>query len=82
MKKFVSVFFLTDIAVSFINYTECCNYIKYRFFDYVISLFETVKFENLIMEGGEISNPMVVEGESDREWRNIESNGSRRRIQW
>jgi hypothetical protein len=34
------------------------------------------------MESGEISNPMVVEGESDGEWRNIESNGSRRRIQW
>jgi hypothetical protein len=56
---------------------------KYRFFDYVIFLFETVKFENLIMGSGEISNPMVVEGE----WRNIKSNGSRRRmekyrIQW
>jgi hypothetical protein len=32
------------------------------------------------MESREISNPMVVEGESDGEWRNIESNGSRRRI--
>jgi hypothetical protein len=32
------------------------------------------------MESGEISNPMVVEGESDGEWRNIEFNGSRRRI--
>ena len=32
------------------------------------------------MEDGEISNPMVAEGVSDGEWRNIESNGSRRRI--
>jgi hypothetical protein len=32
------------------------------------------------MERIEISNPMVVEGESDGEWRNIESNDSRRRI--
>jgi hypothetical protein len=31
-------------------------------------------------ERGEISNPMIVEGESDGEWKNIESNGSRRRI--
>jgi hypothetical protein len=32
------------------------------------------------MESEEISNPMLVDGESDGEWRNIESNGSRRRI--
>ena len=32
------------------------------------------------MESGEISNPIVVEGESDGGWRNIEFNGSRRRI--
>jgi hypothetical protein len=32
------------------------------------------------MERIEISNRMVVEGESDGEWRNIESNGSGRRI--
>jgi hypothetical protein len=32
------------------------------------------------MERIEISNPMVVEGESEGEWRNIESNDSRRRI--
>jgi hypothetical protein len=32
------------------------------------------------MESGEISNPMIVEGEYHGEWRNIESNGSRRRI--
>jgi hypothetical protein len=32
------------------------------------------------MERIEISNPMVVEGESGGEWRNIESNGSRRRV--
>jgi hypothetical protein len=32
------------------------------------------------MESGEISNPKLVEGESDGEWRNIEYNGSRRRI--
>jgi hypothetical protein len=32
------------------------------------------------MERIEISNPMVVEGESDGENRNIESNGSKKRI--
>jgi hypothetical protein len=73
VKKFVSVFFLRILSFPSSILQNVAITQKYRFFNYVISLFETVKFENLTMESGEISNPMVVEGES---------NGSKRRIQW
>ena len=73
MKKFVSGFFLRILSFPSSILQNVAITQKYRFSNYVISLFETVKFENLTMESGEISNPMVVEGES---------NGSKRRIQW
>ena len=72
MKKFVSGFFLRILPFPSSIIQNVAIKQKYRFFDYVILLFETVKFENLIMESGEISNPLVVEGESD---------GSRRRVE-
>jgi hypothetical protein len=73
VKKFVSVFFLRILSFPSSILQNVAITQKYRFSNYIISLFETVKFENLTMESGEISNPMVVEGES---------NGSKKRIQW